>query len=133
MWPLYPVRGARAMADAMGSTQGVHAVDDSTVVLELEEPPAIFPTLLAMPVASVVPDRVGADVSEKPVGTGPWTLVEWKHGDYLEFARNASDFGGAPAIDTRIARFVPEPITAVAEFEAGTVDLLYLPEDQTRE
>ncbi len=121
------------MADAMGSTQGVNAVDDSTVVLELEEPLAIFPTLLAMPVASVVPDRVGADVSEKPVGTGPWTLVEWKHGDYLEFARNASDFGGAPAIDTRIARFVPEPITAVAEFEAGTVDLLYLPEDQTRE
>ncbi|MFY7921668.1 MAG: ABC transporter substrate-binding protein [Gemmatimonas sp.] len=70
---------------------------------------------------------------QKPVGTGPWTLVEWRRGDYLEFARNASDFGGAPAIDTRIARIVPEPITAVAEFEAGTVDLLYLPEDQTRE
>ncbi len=133
VWPLYPIRGARAMADAKGTTLGVNAVNDTTVVIELEEPLAIFPKLLAMPVASVVPDSVGADFSEKPVGTGPWKLVEWKHDDYLKFARNENYFGGAPAIDTLIARIIPEPSTAVAEFEAGTVDLLYVPEDQTRE
>ena len=133
VWPLYPINGARSMADGKGTTLGVAATDDTTVVITLEEPLAIFPKLLAMPVASIVPDNVGADFSEKPVGTGPWRLVEWKHDDYLKFAKNSTYFGGAPAIDTLIARIIPEPSTAVAEFEAGTVDLLYVPEDQTRD
>ena len=31
-----------------------------------------------------------------PIGTGPWKLVEWKHDDYLLFAKNPNYFGGAP-------------------------------------
>lgn len=132
VWPLYPIKGARAFSEGKGTTLGVVASNDSTVVITLEEPFAIFPKLLAMPVASIVPDKVGADFSEHPVGTGPWRLVEWKHDDYLKFARNTEYFGGAPTIDTLVARIIPEPSTAVAEFESGTVDLLYVPEDQTR-
>lgn len=137
LWPLYPIRGARAFADGTGTgtgtALGIATPDDSTVIITLEEPFAIFPKLLAMPVASIVPDSIGDDFSERPIGTGPWTLVEWRHDDYLKFARNPAYFGGAPSIDTLIARIIPEPSTAVAEFESGTVDILYLPEDQTRE
>jgi ABC-type transport system substrate-binding protein len=132
VWPLYPIKGARAFSDGKGTALGVVARDDSTVVITLEEPFAIFPKLLAMPIASIVPDSVGPNFSEHPIGTGPWRLVEWKHDDYLKFARNDAYFGGAPSIDTLIARIIPEPSTAVAEFESGTVDLLYVPEDQTR-
>ncbi len=132
VWPLYPIKGARAFADGKGSALGIATPDDSTVLITLEEPFAIFPKLLAMPVASIVPDSVGADFSEKPIGTGPWKLVEWKHDDYLKFARNATYYGGAPTIDTLIARIIPEASTSVAEFESGTVDILYVPEDQTR-
>lgn len=133
VWPLYPIKGARDVAAGKSDRLGLAAPDDTTIVISLEEPLAIFPKLLAMPVASVVPDSVGPDFSEKPVGTGPWKLVEWKHDDYLKFAKNPTYFGTVPAIDTLIARIIPEPSTAVAEFEAGTVDLLYVPEDQTRE
>jgi peptide/nickel transport system substrate-binding protein/oligopeptide transport system substrate-binding protein len=132
VWPLYPIKGARALADGKGTALGVEAPNDSTVIITLEEPFAIFPKLLAMPIASIVPEAVGADFSEKPIGTGPWRLVEWKHDDYVKFARNTAYFGGAPSIDTLVARIIPEPSTAVAEFESGTVDLLYVPEDQTR-
>jgi peptide/nickel transport system substrate-binding protein/oligopeptide transport system substrate-binding protein len=132
VWPLYPIRGARAIADGTGTILGVDTPDDSTVVITLDAPFAIFPKLLAMPVASVVPDSTGPDFSEHPIGSGPWRLVEWKHDDYLKFARNPEYFGGAPSIDTLIARIIPEPSTAVAEFESGTVDILYVPEDQTR-
>jgi peptide/nickel transport system substrate-binding protein/oligopeptide transport system substrate-binding protein len=132
VWPLYPIKGARAFADGKGTTVGLEAPDDTTVIITLEEPLAIFPKLLAMPTASVVPDSIGADFSEHPVGTGPWRLVEWKHDDYLKFAKNPTYFGGAPSIDTLIARIIPEPSTAVAEFESGTVDILYVPEDQTK-
>ncbi len=132
VWPLYPIKGARAFADGKGTALGIEIVDDTTIAITLEEPFAIFPKLLAMPVASIVPDSVGADFSEKPVGTGPWKLVEWKHDDYLKFARNETYFGGAPTIDTLVARIIPEASTSVAEFESGTVDILYVPEDQTR-
>lgn len=132
LWPLYPIRGARAFSEGKGTALGISARDDSSVVITLEEPFAIFPKLLAMPIASMVPNTVDTNFSEHPVGTGPWKLVAWKHDDYLKFARNADYFGGAPTIDTLVARIIPEPSTAVAEFESGTVDILYVPEDQTK-
>lgn len=132
LWPLEPIKGARALSTGKGTTLGIETPDDTTVVITLEQPLAIFPKLLSMPVASVVPDSVGADFSEHPVGTGPWKLVEWKHDDYLKFAKNATYYGGAPAIDTIVARIIPETSTSVAEFESAAVDILYVPEDQTR-
>jgi ABC-type transport system substrate-binding protein len=132
-WPLYPIQGARAFADGSAkSVAGLAAPDDSTVVITLTEPLAVFTKLLAMPVASIVPETTGADFDQKPVGTGPWKLVEWRHDDYLKFARNPDYFGQAPSADSLIARIIPEPSTAVAEFESGNVDVLIVPEGETR-
>ncbi|HEY0971454.1 MAG TPA: ABC transporter substrate-binding protein [Gemmatimonadales bacterium] len=133
-WPLYPIRGARAFADGSASSiAGLSAPDDRTLVVTLDEPLAVFPKLLAMPVAAVVPENVPANFGQRPVGTGPWKLVEWKHDDYLLFARNEQYWGGAPAAESLLARIIPEPSTAVAEFEAGNVDVLQVPEGETRQ
>ena len=130
---LTPIAGATAFADGKAlSVSGLSAPNDSTVHVTLERPLAVFPTLLAMPVASIVPVSPSSDFATRPVGTGPWRLVEWKHDDYLLFARNESYFGGAPKTDSLMARIIPEPSTAVAEFESGNVDLLYIPEPETR-
>ncbi|MDQ4081133.1 MAG: ABC transporter substrate-binding protein, partial [Gemmatimonadota bacterium] len=132
-WVLYPIAGARAFADGKaGSIRGLQAADDSTVRITLERPVAIFLKLLAMPVASIVPDSVPADFRENPVGTGPWRFVGWRHDDYLLFAKNGEYFDGAPKTDSLRARIIREPSTAVAEFEVGNVDLLYVPEGETR-
>ena len=128
---LFPIRGAREFNGGKASSiSGVVARDDSTLVVTLAEPLAIFIKMLAMPVAAIVPDHVAADFGEHPVGTGPWKLVEWKHDDYLLFARNAKYFGGAPATDTLRARIIAEPSTAVAEYESGNVDVLEIPADE---
>jgi peptide/nickel transport system substrate-binding protein/oligopeptide transport system substrate-binding protein len=133
-WPLYPIAGAQAYAEGKGgAVGGVRTPDDSTVVVTLAEPLAVFPKLLAMPVASVVPEQTTATFGQRPVGTGPWKLVEWRHDDYLKFARNERYWGGAPAVDTLVARIIPEPSTKVAEFESGTVDVLAVPEGETRD
>jgi peptide/nickel transport system substrate-binding protein/oligopeptide transport system substrate-binding protein len=58
-------------------------------------------------------------------------LVEWRHDDYLRFARNPTYFGGPPAAESLMARIIPEPSTAVAEFESGAVDVLFIPESET--
>ncbi len=134
VWPLYPITGARAVAD--GRTRrvsGITVLDDSTVRIRLDQPLAIFPKLLAMPVASIVPDVIPPNFSEHPVGTGPWKLVDWEHDDFLLFARNEHYFGDVPLEDSLLARIVPDPSTAVAEFERGNVDLLYVPEAETQQ
>lgn len=131
-WPLYPIHGARAYtADSAKTITGISVLDDSTVRITLDTALAIFPKLLAMPVASIVPDSVDKDFGEHPIGTGPWRLVRWKHDDYLLFARNSTYWGGPPKLDSLRTRIIPEPSTAVAEFQAGNVDLLYVPESET--
>ncbi|MEJ7758495.1 MAG: ABC transporter substrate-binding protein [Gemmatimonadaceae bacterium] len=132
-WPLFPIAGAKDYADGKAkSVSGLAAPNDSTVVVTLTEPLAIFPKLLAMPVAAIVPDSPAANFGENPIGTGPWKFVEWKHDDYLLFAKNPAYFDGPPKADSLMARIVPEPSTAVAEFESGNVDVLYVPEGETR-
>ena len=129
--PLLPIHGAAAFAAGKAATvAGLSAPDDSTVVIALDQPLAIFPKLLAMPVASVLPAAASSDVSAHPVGTGPWKLVRWKHDDYLLFARNDAYWGGAPSTDSLEARIIAEPSTAVAEFESGNVDVTEIPPDE---
>jgi ABC-type transport system substrate-binding protein len=133
-WPLYPILGAKEFADGKGtSIPGIVTPDDSTVVVTLKEPFAIFPKLLAMPVAAIAPDNIPANFGEHPVGTGPWKLVEWKHDDYLLFAPNKDYWGGAPKADSLKARIIAEPSTAVAEFQSGNVDVLQVPQGEIRD
>ena len=132
--PLYPIVGAREYAQGTGSRlDGVAIRDDSTVVVTLREPNAIFPKLLAMPVGAIVPENAGTDLSDNPIGTGPWKLVEWKHDDYLLFARNPEYWGGPPKAESLRARIIAEPSTAVAEFESGNVSILRVPPSEARD
>jgi peptide/nickel transport system substrate-binding protein/oligopeptide transport system substrate-binding protein len=130
-WPLYPIRGAMEFADGKASAiDGLSAPNDSTIVVVLKEPFAIFPKLLAMPVAAIAPEHVPPNFGEHPVGTGPWRLVQWKHDDYLLFAPNPDWWGGAPKADSLQARIIAEPSTAVAEFQSGNVDVLQIPQGE---
>jgi peptide/nickel transport system substrate-binding protein/oligopeptide transport system substrate-binding protein len=113
-WPLYPIKGAEDYAAGKGQ-----AITGLT----------IFPKLLAMPVNSIVPPNASADFGQKPVGTGPWKFVEWRHDDYLRFAKNPDYFDGPPKSDSLMARIIPEMSTATAEFEAGNVDVLSVPDE----
>lgn len=77
---LESVTGYRQFRDeeAVDDLAGVRAVDDRTLVVELDEPFAVFPAVLANPGFGVVPaDRVGApEFWEAPVGSGPMRFVE---------------------------------------------------------
>jgi peptide/nickel transport system substrate-binding protein/oligopeptide transport system substrate-binding protein len=131
---LYPIKGARDFHTQKAKTvAGLSVRDDSTIVVTLEEPLAAFLKLLAMPVASIVPQRIAPNFGERPIGTGPWRLIDWHHDDYLLFARNDQYFLGPPKAESLEARIIAEPSTSVAEFESGNVDVLQIPAGQIRE
>ncbi|MGH7559744.1 MAG: ABC transporter substrate-binding protein [Gemmatimonadales bacterium] len=131
-WPLEPIAGARnRLAGRDTALRGIQVRDDSTLVLTLEEPLNIFPTLLAMPVAAVVPSPAPGDLGERPVGSGPWRFVSWQHDDALRFARNETYWGGPPLADSLRIRIIPEPLTQAAEYEAGRLSVVEVPFGET--
>ena len=89
--------------------------EPKTVVVTLSEPLAAFPKLLAMPIASIVPDSTPADFGQHPVGTGPWRFVEWKHDDYLRFAKNQS-----PAMVVMAPRLISIQPIAITRYAANS-------------
>jgi peptide/nickel transport system substrate-binding protein/oligopeptide transport system substrate-binding protein len=132
-WPLYPIRGARSYAAGEAkAVEGIAATDDSTVVLTLEEPLNIFPKLLAMPVAAIVPTPTPAGFDQSPTGSGPWKFVHWAHDDAIVLAKNEGYWGGPPKSDTLRIRIIPEPLTQAAEYEAGQLSVVEVPVGETR-
>jgi ABC-type transport system substrate-binding protein len=132
-WPLFPIQGARDYsAGKAKDVSGLRVPDDSTVVVTLEEPLNVFPKLLAMPVAAVVPTPTSPDFDQHPNGSGPWRFVSWSHDDAIVLARNPSYWGGPPRSDTLRIRIIPEPLTQAAEYEAGQLSVVEVPVGETR-
>lgn len=132
-WPLMPIAGAREYA--AGSAQdvpGIRVVDDSTITLEITEPLNVFPKLLAMPVAAVVPTPTPDGFDQNPIGSGPWRFVSWAHDDAIVVSANENYWDGRPAEDTLIIRIIPEAFTQSAEFEAGNLSVVEVPFGETR-
>ncbi len=132
IWPLLPIEGADAVADGRVDTlAGLRRLDDSTLAFTLTEPLNIFPKLLAMPVAAIVPTPVPEDFGEHPVGSGPWRFVSWSHDDLLVFARNDDWWGTPPRADTLRIRIIPEAFTRAAEYESGRLSVVEVPYGET--
>lgn len=107
-------------------------VDDATFRMTLTEP--YYPVLQDLSVVrpfrflgeAGFPDN--GDTSEgvkEAVGTGPWTLAEYKQDEYAVFKRNPNYWGTAPAVDEVTVKIIPDPETRVAAFEKGDLDLIY--------
>jgi peptide/nickel transport system substrate-binding protein/oligopeptide transport system substrate-binding protein len=127
-WPLYPVAGAQAFAEgrADGARRRAHPRRQHGG-RHARRAARRLPQAARHAGGERRPRERRRDARPEPVGTGPWKFVEWRHDDYLKFARNEKYWGGAPSADTLVARIIPEPSTKVAEFENGTVDVLAVP------
>jgi ABC-type transport system substrate-binding protein len=130
--PLLTIRGAGAVASGDAKRlAGLRVPDDSTVVVTLEQPLNIFPTLAAMPVTAIVPTPTPPGFDQAPVGSGPWRFVSWAHDDQLVFAKNPTYWAGPPKADTLRIRIIPEPLTQAAEYEAGRLSVVEIPFGET--
>jgi peptide/nickel transport system substrate-binding protein/oligopeptide transport system substrate-binding protein len=126
-WVLTRIRGAeRFHGGETDSIAGLVAPDDSTLVIDLVEPFAPFLSLLALPAARVVDTAtLTADV---PVGSGAWQVSEWLRGDRITLTPNPHRARATDGVEGVRYRIIPEPFTRVAEFEAGTLDVLEIPD-----
>lgn len=131
-WLFDRIKGAHDfMEGRTDSVAGLRLLDDYTLETELEAPFGPFLGLLAMPGAYVVPreevEKLGDAFADHPVGTGPYVLGRWEHGNRLVLEANKDYFGEKPGLSGMLYRVIPEDLTAVAEFERGRLDALGIP------
>jgi len=124
------IKGAQDVVDGKATTvEGVKALDKYTVQFTLSKPDVTFLNKMALNFAYIVPkeevDKAGANFGHAPVGTGPFTLKEWKPGQYLVFERNPSYFyEGLPYLDKITVEVGVEPDVALLRLEKGEIQLM---------
>jgi len=85
------------------SVSGVKVIDDRTIQIDLIEPSDYFLSELTYPVAFIV-DRQQIEANprnwtQKPSGTGPFKLAEFKPAEKIRLVRNDRYHLGAPKLD----------------------------------
>ena len=107
----------------------VDVVDRGTVRVVTEMPDPVLLSRLAYPGAVVIPAETfksqGAETfSRKPIGTGPFTFVEWVKDDHLTMDANPTYWDGRPKIDRLVYKPILEAATRLAALKTGAVDLI---------
>lgn len=79
--------------DYSRDVEGLRAIDDYTLVIELKKPwPQFLAAMLvdvsSSAVAKEAVDYYGEDFMSHPVGTGPYMLKRWERGSYIEMVKN---------------------------------------------
>jgi len=63
--------------------------------------------------------------NQAPIGTGPYVLASWKHGDRLELRANPRYYRGKPAIEHLVLPFIHDPSTTVNELLTREIDAAF--------
>ena len=102
------------------------AVDDYTVELQLKQPQSTFVNRLVT--LGIVPAATyDENYGQNPVGSGPYTLVQWDKGQQLIVQANPLYYGEKPAIERVVFLFLEED-AAFAAAKAGEVQLASVPQ-----
>ncbi len=114
------------------SIGSVEIIDANTVDFKMKVADPVILTKLAGYGGMIVPpkyitEKGDAYFNANPVGTGAFKFVSYEPKVNIVLAANPDYFGGAPKISDLEYKFISEPATAVAELQAGRVDLVIPP------
>ena len=102
-------------------------IDDYRFMIHLKTPDVTFiPNRCQAPIASKsYYDKVGEDQFVKsPVGTGPYKVVGYEPGQYIDIERFDGYWGKKPSVKSARFVFIPEDTTRMAKLKTGEADLV---------
>jgi peptide/nickel transport system substrate-binding protein len=101
------------------------------LVLKNPDPDVLFELSSARELQIVCKKQIetlGVDkASQRPAGTGPYRLVEWRRGELMSFQAVDKHWRVVPQFKKLVYRFVPEDATRVAMLRTGDADIIELP------
>ncbi|MBX3013746.1 MAG: ABC transporter substrate-binding protein [Caldilineaceae bacterium] len=102
------------------------AIDDYTVELRLKQPQSTFVNRLVT--LGIVPAATyDENYGQNPIGSGPYTLLQWDKGQQLIVEANPLYYGDKPAIERVVFLFLEED-AAFAAAKAGEVQVVSVPQ-----
>ncbi|MBI4278187.1 MAG: ABC transporter substrate-binding protein [Armatimonadetes bacterium] len=120
-----PANASGRKAENIRMVKSYTAVGRDRVQVTLEFPFAPFPAalgaLFVQPRKAV--EAAGAQFEKRPVGSGPYRLVEWVVNNRVVLEANTDYWLKAPRIERVILRPIPDSSTAAAAVLAGDVDV----------
>jgi len=116
-----------------GYFQSVEATTPIVVTFTLCKPDPAFLYKLALNSIAIYPREwieatSGAESrtlegQEKPIGTGPYMVGEWQHGESITFVKNPNYWVHAPSlVDKLIFRWSPDSTQRLLDLQSGMVD-----------
>jgi peptide/nickel transport system substrate-binding protein len=110
-------------ASAYRSVERIDAPDDHTVVFHLKEPFSTLLWNLSDGAMGIVPEGSGSEVSEKPIGSGPFVFVSAEPDKEVVLERNLSYWGETAHLAKVRFVVVPDPTTRALELRKGSADM----------
>src|ERR1700760_1143329 len=116
------------IANSWRKVQDIEIQSPTKAVMYFSSPAPTAPVWLAFLGSYVVPkgyvEQVGAPAfAQKPVGTGPYRLVEWEVNGRIVLERNDKYWGPKPAIRRATVQIIKDPSARVAAVQSGQVDI----------
>jgi peptide/nickel transport system substrate-binding protein len=113
----------------------IDKLDDHTIVVHLSRPYAPFTATFftmaafAYPVLPVhllgrMSDINRATFNSMPIGTGPFRVVDYRHGQFLKLVANASYWRGPPRLKEIYISFVGDQNTLLTQLRTHEIDLV---------
>jgi peptide/nickel transport system substrate-binding protein len=109
------------------SVERLEIIDDYRFTFHFKVPDVVFiPRQCSIPIVSKsYHERVGEDVfTRQPSGTGPYKVVGYRPGEYVDIERFEEYWGKKPPVKKARIYFVSEDTTRVAKLKAGEVDFI---------
>ncbi len=115
-------------ADSFKIIDTATAADDKTLVVKLKSKSVPFITMMALPNASVLPKKIveaNPDAfAEKPVGSGAFTVADWKRGDRVILKKNPNYWdAGHVSLDGVEWIVIPDDNTRMLDVQTGQIDV----------
>jgi peptide/nickel transport system substrate-binding protein len=93
----------------------------NTIFAESDNPLCILPAHLL----DKYPNLNHVPFNEHPIGTGPFKVVKWVHGDHVEFVANDDYFRGKPKLRRIIVRDIPDENTSINALRTHDIDWIF--------
>ncbi|MFC0179239.1 ABC transporter substrate-binding protein [Thorsellia kenyensis] len=107
----------------------IEVIDDYSITMHLNSPDPVLLTKLAGYGAMIVPpkyitEKGEAHFASHPIGTGPYQIVNYEPKVDVKLKAYDNYWGEKAKIQDIQFKFIAEPATAVAELQAGTIDIV---------
>lgn len=102
----------------------IEATDESTVTVTLSQPSQRFLEGMSAVSGLVIPEGHDADLSQGPIGTGPFTFDDWRPGVEVNLSRFDDYWGELPFFEAVEYRFISDETASLNALLAGDIDLV---------